>query len=299
MRGTDSFCEYNPHVNMIFFASAIILSIVISHPVYLGMSLLFAFCYAFSVRPRRALKLLLRMAVLMVLISVISPLFNPLGDSVLFTYLNGRTYTLESLVCGASQAMMAVSILTWFSSYSEVMTSDRFMYIFSPLAPALCLVLTMVLRLIPSYQRKAVQISSCRRSVGKGAGDGTRKEKISSAMTVLGALTSWALEGAVISADSMKSRGYGTVEKRSHFSNYRFDGRDLAVLVLIICLLSGCIYMLAQGAASAVFYPSMEFSGLSSLRGIVSIVIYGLLMAVPFIINIKEKLLWHYSISGI
>ena len=299
MRGTDSFCEYNPHVNMIFFASAIILSIVIGHPAYLGISLFFAFSYVFIVRPRKAMKLLARMVIVFVLISIIGPLFNDLGDTVLFRWFWGRAYTMEALVCSATQAMMAVSVLTWFSSYSEVMTSDRFMYIFSPLAPALCLVLTMVLRLIPSYQRKARQISSCRASVGKGTEEGTRKEKITSAMTVLSALTSWALEGAVVSADSMKSRGYGTVEKRSHFSNYRLDGRDVAAYVLILVLLSGCVYMLSSGEASASFFPTVELSDISSVRGRLLMIIYGLLMAVPIAINVKDKLLWRYLISGI
>lgn len=296
---TDSFSEYNPHVNMIFFASAIILTIFISHPAYLGISLFFAFSYVFAVRPRKALKLLIKMVIVFVLISIIGPLFNDLGDTVLFRWFGGRAYTMEALVCSASQAMMAVSVLTWFSSYSEVMTSDRFMYIFSPLAPALCLVLTMVLRLIPSYQRKAKQISSCRASVGKGAGDGTRKEKITSAMTVLGALTSWALEGAVVSADSMKSRGYGSVEKRSHFSNYRSDGRDITAYAVILTLLAGCVYMLSSGEASASFFPSVELADISSGRGILFMSLFGLLTAVPTAINVKEKLLWRYLISGI
>ena len=299
MSAADSFTEYNPHVNMIFFGSAIVLTIFISHPAYLGISLFFAFSYVFTVRPRKALKLLVRMIIVFALISIIGPLFNDLGDTVLFRWFGGRAYTLEALLCSASQAMMAVSVFTWFSSYSEVMTSDRFMYIFSPLAPALCLVLTMVLRLIPSYQRKARQISSCRSSVGKGTDEGTRKEKIASAMTVLCALTSWALEGAVVSADSMKSRGYGTVEKRSHFSSYRFDGRDIAAYVLILVLLAGCVYMLSSGEASASFFPAVELSDITSVRGTLFMIIYGLLMAVPTTINVKDKLLWRYLISGI
>ena len=299
MSGRDAFGEYSPHVNMLFFASAIILSIVLSHPAYLGISLFFAFTYVFTVRPVKGKKLLIRMGVLLILISVISPLFNTMGDTVLFTYLRGRAYTLEALVCGASQAMMAVSVLTWFSSYSEVMTSDRFMYVFAPLAPALCLVLTMVLRLIPSYQRKASQISSSRSSVGKGAGEGTRRERIVSSLTVLGSLVSWALEGAVVTADSMRSRGYGANDRRSHFSLYRFDGRDAFMLLLILALTGVSIFMISRGNASAEFYPSVSLSAVTGGEGLIGAVSFGILCAVPAIINIGEKIIWQYSISKI
>lgn len=38
--------------------------------------------------------------------------------------------TLESIAYGCAAAVMLVAVLFWFSCYNEVMTSDKFMYLF-------------------------------------------------------------------------------------------------------------------------------------------------------------------------
>ena len=49
------------------------------------------------------------------------------------------------------------------------------------------------------------------------------------------------LEGGIITADSMRSRGYGS-GKRTNFAIYRFDGRDV-ILLLAMCLLIAVILL--------------------------------------------------------
>ena len=85
-------------------------------------------------------------------------------------------------------------MMLWFGCYNEVMTSDRFLCLFGRAIPALSLLLVLVFRLIPRFFRQIRQISGARRSVGKGAGDRYR-DKVADGLTVLSAMTSWALEG--------------------------------------------------------------------------------------------------------
>ena len=49
-------------------------------------------------------------------------------------------------------------------------------------------------------------------------------------MSILGALTSWALEGSVVTADSMRSRGYGT-SKRTSFHDLPHDRHWMLALL--------------------------------------------------------------------
>ena len=73
-------------------------------------------------------------------------------------------------------------------------------------------------------------------------------------MTVLGALTSWALEGSVVTGDSMRSRG-SSLRGRTAFSIYRFDNRDrILVIGLFLCLTLTAMAML-QGLTDMVYDP--------------------------------------------
>ena len=155
----DTFSTYNPLINFIFFIGAVALGMFFLHPALLCCSLLLSSAYYLTIHRRRGLKFLAAMIPLFVVLAAVNPLFNPNGQTVLFVYLGGRPYTLEALIYGAAIAAMFISILIWFACYNAVMTSDKFLYIFGRTAPAISLVLSMILRLVPGFQRKAGQIA--------------------------------------------------------------------------------------------------------------------------------------------
>ena len=71
--------------------------------------------------------------------AVLNPLFNHEGATIL-TYLpDGNPLTLESMLYGVSAAAMMVTVILWFSCYNSVMTSDKFLYLFGRVIPALSL----------------------------------------------------------------------------------------------------------------------------------------------------------------
>lgn len=206
----DAFSTHHPAVTLTFFVGVIVLCVLVQQPVVQAVGLMGAMLYYLCLRGRDAGRLLAAMALALIALTAINPLFNTLGDTVLFTYLGARPYTLEALAYGASTATMFVSVMLWFACYAQVMSTDKFTYLFGRRAPALTLVLTMTLRLVPSYARKARQISTARRCAGLSMTQGSVRERVRDGASLLSALTSWALESAVTTADSMRSRGYGT-----------------------------------------------------------------------------------------
>ena len=206
----DAFSTHHPAVTLTFFVGVTVLCVLVQQPVVQAVGLMGAVLYYLCLRGRDAWRLLVAMALALVMLAAINPLFNTLGDTVLFTYLGTRPYALEALAYGTSTATMFVSVMLWFACYAQVMSTDKFTYLFGHRAPALTLVLTMTLRLVPSYVRKARQISTARRGAGLSMTQGSVRERARDGASLLSALTSWALEGAVTTADSMRSRGYGT-----------------------------------------------------------------------------------------
>lgn len=288
----DRFASYHPVINFTFFIGALVFGMLLIHPAFLACSLFFSTAYYLTVRRKAGFPFAAGMAALFVLLTALNPLFNTYGETVLFTYFGGRHYTMESLLYGAALAAMVTSVLTWFASYNAVMTSDKFLYLFGRMAPSVTLALTMALRLVPSYKKKVAQMNGARNCIGRGMGTGNKREKAAHGIALLSALTSWALEGGVITADSMRSRGYGC-GGRTTFSIYRFAGRDwlmLAAMGILLALLAVCCF---GGGASAVYTPRLEIAGKNNIRTVLGLAVYALFLAIPSAVNIWEEIRWH------
>ncbi|MEE0797640.1 MAG: energy-coupling factor transporter transmembrane component T [Anaerovoracaceae bacterium] len=283
MSKADTFSGFNPVINFVFFIGAIVFGMFFTDVLYLACALVFSFSYYFTVAGRSGLGFLAGMIPMFIILSAASPLFNPNGQTVLFTWIGGRPYTLEALNYGVRLAAMFISVLTWFASYNRVMTSDKFMYIFGRTAPSVSLVLSMILRLVPSFRRKLGQISGARMCVGKAGSSGTKKEKLDNGMTLVSALTTWALEGGIVTADSMRSRGYGS-GRRTSFAIYRFDRRDRALLSVMVLLIAAVLVLNLAGGKTALTAGA---------------VFYAVFLAIPTIINVTEEIIWRILRSGI
>lgn len=333
---SDSFSTHHPAMTLTFFVSVIVLCVLVQQPIVQAVGLMGAVLYYLCLRRRDAWRLLVAMMLALVVLAAINPLFNTLGDTVLFTYLGTRPYTLEALAYGASTAVMFVSVMLWFACYAQVMSTDKFTYLFGRRAPALTLVLTMTLRLVPSYVRKARQISTARRCAGLSMTQGSMRERARDGASLLSALTSWALEGAVTTADSMRSRGYGsrakpvigeisrlrslslaplemteggvsatplemTEKDRKRPGRYlqcRFRVSDALLLGLVLtCVIVTCI-ALASGDLAVSYVPAIDIPTLSPL-GIGALMACTVLVLVPSAIDAKEAIAWRSSLSSI
>ena len=293
MSMTDAFSKCHPAVNFLFFVGAIGCGVVIQHPAYLFAGIVTGAAYYLLLNGRKGWKMILGLLPLFLFLTAINPLFNTYGETPLF-YLFERPYTLEALGYGAAVASVFVVMLLWFGCYNKVLTSDKFTSLFGNLIPAISLLLVMVFRMVPNLMRKAAQIAGARKSIGKGAGEAaSTKEKLSDGMTVLGALTSWALEGSVVTGDSMRARGYGTA-KRTSFMIYRMTAADWVLLSIMLLLLILVIAAACLGQMAAAFTPTFQIVPIS--WGIIPYTAY---LLIPTALHTKEAILWHISRSKI
>ena len=287
---TDAFSRCHPAVNFLYFVLAIGFGVVIQHPAYILAAVTGSCLYYLLLRGRKGVRMLLAMLPLVLLIALVNPLFNTLGQTLLFSVF-GRPYTLEALWYGAAVGGIFLVMMLWFGCYNVVLTSDKFTSLFGNLIPSLSLLLVMVLRMIPGFMRKARQISGARTCIGKGIGEGsTKREQLMGGMTVLSALTDWALEGSVVTADSMRCRGYGSA-RRTNFHIYRMTARDWALLGLIAVLAAAVILV---GEKTAEFVPAVQIPPLT--WGFWAYCAY---LLIPTVLHWKEALTWHILRSRI
>ncbi len=293
----DAFAGYHPALNFFFFIAAIVSGMFFAHPAFLCVSLPAAALYYCLLTGTKGLRFLLSMLLLSALVALMNPFFVQEGETVLFTWLGGRRFTREALLYGFAVGGMFLSVLLWFACYNAVMTSDKFIYLFGRCVPAVSLILSMVLRLVPAFEKKAAAIAGARRCIGQAPGDGGRRQRLRRGADILSALTSWALEGAVVTADSMRSRGYGS-GGRSSFALYRADARDRRCAAVLLAALTALVVGAAHGAASAVFYPAVSLRVADGYTA-AALAGYAILLFTPSVIHIREDVLWRILRSRI
>lgn len=287
----DTFSSYHPLVNFTYFALVLLFSMFFMHPVTLAISLFSALAYSIYLRGKKALTFNLKfMLPMLIVTALLNPAFNHEGGTIL-TYLpDGNPLTLESITYGIAAAVMLITVITWFSAYNIVMTSDKFVYLFGRIIPALSLILSMTLRFVPRFKAQLGVISNAQRSLGRDVANGSILQRIKYATLILSVMITWALENAIETADSMKSRGYG-LPGRTAFSIYNFDKRDKFAMLFLA--LTG-IYVFAGSILGGLYwryFPTMQGVNLSFYP--VSIFIsYILLCLSPLAINLREDRKW-------
>lgn len=270
----------------------------VRHPVYLGISLITAILYHIYLKGRKALRFTVMVTVPVFLFSAIfNLLFNHEGATILAYFPDGNPLTKESILFGIAAGIMMLTVMNWFACFHEVMTSDKFIYLFGRLIPGISLVLSMILRFIPKYEIQIKKVSNAQKCIGRDVSDGNIREKAMHGMKILSIMVTWALENSVETADSMRSRGYG-LRGRTSFSIYRFDARDKIMLAVISISGMAAATGVLTGQVSSLYYPVFSVNPLTAG----TLVIYGaflFLCLMPIFINLWEDKKWDYLQSRI
>lgn len=186
------------------------------------------FAYSFGALRRagvwkKAVSTLVKFALPVFLLTVIiNPAFSHGGVTRLCYLPGGNPLTLESIVYGVSAGTMFVTVIMWFCAFNAEFTSDKFIYVFGRIIPSLSLVISMSLRFVPRFKKQLGEITVAQRCIGRDVSSGNLFRRLKIAVSILSIMVTWALQNAIETADSMKSRGYG-LKGRTAFSVYRFS----------------------------------------------------------------------------
>lgn len=285
------FEKYHPIVNFVYFFSVIAFSMLLMNPVCLVISLFCALCYKALLKGvKRVLWDFCYILPTLLLTSLINPAFNHKGMSVIAYLPSGNPLTMESVVYGFCAGIMLASVVVWFSCFNEIMTSDKIIYLFGKITPSLSLVFSMALRFVPHFAKELKNISSSLQCVGKDVKNGNVLHRAKSGLEILSIMITRSLENAVDSADSMKSRGFGTT-KRTSFSLFRFDKRDAFTFVLVMIFSLCVLAVMLSGKMEFTFFPSIVWQN-DTFCGIFGYIAYFILCSVPTVIELWEVKRW-------
>ncbi len=288
-----SFAESNPIAAALYFFAVTGIAMFAANPVISAISLLGAIVLFSLNNGRKGVSTHIFSVILFAAMSLVNPLISHNGATVLFV-MNNNPITLEALVYGVCAALTVTAVLYWFNSFSQIMTSDKLLYLFGTLSPKLALTLSMALRYVPLFGSQIKKVQASQKAIGLYKDDNI-VDSFKGGVRIFSIMVTWALENGIITADSMTARGYGT-GKRSRFSLFRFKTDDIIIIFAVIILSVLTVYGTAN--AEFDFYPNLTAPVLTA-RLAAGYISYGAMTVLPVIIGVKEELKWKYLKSKI
>lgn len=297
----DAFSGCHPILNFFYFEVVLVFTMFNQHPVFLGVSYVGALAYSVLLLGwRKTLKHSFLMTLPgLLIVAFLNPMFNHYGVTMLY-YIesSGNWVTLEALVYGIVLGAVMFVVIQWFSCYNKIMTSDKFIYLFGRIIPALSLILSMALRFVPRFINQLHIIRNGQKSMGRDTANGNILQRARHGLNILSILVTWALENAIQTSDSMQSRGYG-LRGRTAFSIYRFTKRDKILGVIMTGLFALIVTGCARGAVFAQYDPRILLAGFtiqgknapvecSTAFALLTYLAFGIFCFIPVILDMAE-----------
>ncbi|HEY0828086.1 MAG TPA: energy-coupling factor transporter transmembrane component T [Bacilli bacterium] len=288
---SGGFRSLHPFPGFLYYAILMVFSMLLFHPLFLITSLFAMIGLNLLHDGGKQLRPWVGYYVITGLIIIlVNPLFSHRGAYILF-YLFDNPITLESVLYGITMMLSILTILVAFVSYNQMITSTKFIYLFSGIAPKVTLLMVIAMRFVPLLKRRLKDLSLVQRTRGIQTTHGSLRNRIKNGMKQQQILLTWSLEEAIQTADSMSARGYG-LGKRSSYEGYCMEFRDWIVIILMVSLGAGCLAGWYFGFGTLTIYPSVESLFFDKKEWFY----YGcfcLFLMIPVFMEGREKLRWY------
>lgn len=279
-----AFATSHPAVPALYVALTLALVMASMQPVLIGCALVGGLVYEGSLSgPRTVFSSLRWQLPLVLLVSVVNPLFVAEGTTVAFC-VGSRPVYWESLWYGAAMGGMFVASIVWFRVAAALLPMDRVTALLANIAPIITLMISMSMRLIPRFVRQGRVVAAVHDVALPDA-----RGKMATRMRLTSALMGWGLENSLETADAMRARGWGAARRRTTYARMRWTGRD-AVVLAAVAAFGAIVALLAwRTTAAYAFYPTA--TPLAWWWGYVP---YAAWMLIPTILHVREQR-WVYG----
>lgn len=285
-----AFSSMHPFINFLYYVGVMILCMVCLHPVFLiGAICIILILNIVQGNGAKLRKMLPSTLFFTLIIIIANPLLTHRGSTILF-YIGFNPITLEAVTYGYTMALSLAVIMFTFTSYNEMISSHKFLYLFSRVSPKVALLTMITVRFVPLFMRRLTHITLVQKTKGVQVDAGSLKERAQNGMKLLQVLLVCSLEEALQTADSMQARGFG-VTKRSTYIRYRMGRRDWFILSLFVILFVCCLFGVSKGYGILTIYPKVESLFLAR-NDVIVFIPFLMYISLPILIEGREWLWW-------
>ena len=286
------FKSVHPVSAFVFFVFAFTLSMTASHPLLLTVCFVSGLLYDIKLSGKRAIIYFFKVIFSMILlITVFNGIFSHYGVTELFKMPDGNSFTLEAVIFGLVFSIRTASALLWLNSFNEIITSDKFIFLFGRVSPKTALVVSMVIRFIPLVRSQSEEIKKAEKGIGNIPSEKDFIGKISHGARRLSVLISWCLEKGIDTADSMKARGYG-LSGRTSFNSYIFSVKD--ALLFLLSFIALCMFFFVGTKYKAAYNPVIDIP-MPDVLSLAFIAVIAFVLLLPTFYDLREERKWSIS----
>ena len=290
-----SLYKTHPAVVLVYFLALLVLLMFVFHPIFSLLAFFGGLLFSFQLQRQGCRKELPFLLLLILVVGITNPLFSHRGETPLF-FLSGNPVTLEALLYGLHLGVTMAATILWFRCFGLVLGEEKILFLFGGFSPKLALLISSALGFVPRLQRRGEELFATHQTLGLFS-ETSWVGRVKGSLKVYSALISWALEQAMETGNAMKARGYG-LPGRTHYGIYRFYLSDFFTLLVALFLLLPIFVALVFGQPSFSFYPGLQM-GENDIFAICSLIGFGMLSLLPFILETKEGILWRFYRSKI
>ncbi|MBP2026580.1 energy-coupling factor transport system permease protein [Acetoanaerobium pronyense] len=176
------------------------------------------------------------------IIIIINPLVNQGGNTELFKITGipiiGRIrVTLEAIIFGLVMSMKLFGMMMIFSIYGFLVDKDDSFSFFSRLAGKSALTVSMSIHVIHRLKKDVIRIKDVMELRGVKFNETSLRGKIKAYTPLLKVILISSLEGALIRAEALSSRGFSSSIKRTSYSEISINKRDYVLFFMSVIIL--------------------------------------------------------------
>ncbi|NGP44472.1 energy-coupling factor transporter transmembrane protein EcfT [Bacillaceae bacterium SIJ1] len=256
---TGGYQELHPVAVLCYGLGLLTMSFSTSHPIVLSLLGLFLFFIVIFYHGRRSLSLLLATSIPAIFIILLNPLTSQRGTVVLF-YLGDRPITWEAVLYGLRMGISFWMTVLVFLLMTASLTPSKWLSIIGKLSPTFAMLIVSALRLIPLYKNELLSFYKVQKT--KSSTSWRRLHHRSGQLQVFTAMAQHALEKAIVMADAMNVRGYGS-GPRTSYNPYIWKKLDLYWTLSTGLLLLFYLALVLSDGAQLTLSPAAEPLSLS------------------------------------
>lgn len=293
----------NPIIVLVYGVLAILCIMAAFDPICVCIAFCASIALSFVLdgRKRTVKRLFWQLSVILIF-ALLNCVFTQRGATVIFDAGFFQLH-FESLAYGACVALMIVSSMNYFIELSEVVSSDEALVLFGGKLAVISLVTSMSIRLVPKFQKQSRELSEIENAC-TCANLSFGKYVHAGASGRLTHLLAASLEDSLISADSMRARGWNSSKKRTTYGNVKMNRRSRITLVLVALFGAVCLFIGWSLSNGFQFYPhltlgvdmDMVFSFSSARQALIFMLcaysLYAIYFLLPFLALIVEVVKW-------
>lgn len=283
----------HPAVYVLYYFILIILAFLYNDPYYLISFLILISVLIALQGINQEFKSIIKFFIPMsILIIILNPLTSHVGTTQIYI-MGNFSITLEALVYGILMSVSLLIILLVFSSYNRAVSYQEMLYLFSKRFPHISMVIIMALRFVPLLSYRLSEVNKVSRFNEKKTTNGkgeSRIGKIKKTANMLAVVVSWSLEESMLTAKSMKARGYG-IKRRTNYLSYKIQRIDYIFFLFIGITVMISIFGLLEGYGRIEVYPTISFNISENVLNIYYLAFLFLLSPIIYL-ELRERLLW-------